>query len=55
MKKLIWIYGALALVAAIFLSASFFMQDVRPLTQIALLIQSVGYGWVCGLGIGSNN
>ena len=43
-----WAYGALALIAAVVLAVSFFMQDVKPITKITLLIQSVGFGWVCG-------
>lgn len=54
MKLLKWGYGALALVAAIVLIASFFIQDVKPLTQITLLIQSVGFGWLCGFAIGAD-
>jgi hypothetical protein len=54
MKLLKWGYGTLALVAAITLIASFFMQDVEPIAQIALLIQSVGFGWICGLAIGTD-
>ena len=54
MKLFKWAYGALALVAASCLVISFFMQDVKPLTQITLLIQSVGFGWICGFAIGSD-
>ena len=52
MKLFKWAYGALALVAVIFLIISFFMQDTTPITQITLLIQSVGFGWICGLATG---
>jgi hypothetical protein len=54
MKLFKWGYGALALVAAIALIASFFIQDVTPITQITLLIQSVGFGWICGAAIGTD-
>lgn len=54
MKLFKWGYGALALVATIVLIISFFMQDVKPLTQISLLIQSVGFWWICGFAIGAD-
>ena len=52
MKLFEWAYGALALITTVFLIISFFMPDVNPLTQISLLIQSVGFGWTCGFAIG---
>lgn len=54
MTLLKWGYGALALTASICLVVSFFAQEVNPVTQITLLLQSVGYGFVCGLAIGSD-
>ena len=54
MKLLKWAYGALAIVAATCLAISFFMQDINPITQISLLLQSVGFGWICGFAIGSD-
>ena len=48
MKLFKWTYGALALIATVFLIISFFMPDVKPLTQITLLIESVGFAWICG-------
>ena len=53
MKLFKWAYAAIALVATTVLTISFFMQDVSPINQITLLIQSVGFGFVCGLVIGS--
>lgn len=53
MKLFKWAYGALAIVSATCLVISFF-QDVNPITQITLLIQSVGFGWVCGFAIGGD-
>ena len=53
MKLFKWAYGAIALAAATCLVISFF-QDVNPITQIALLIQSVGFGWICGFAIGGD-
>lgn len=54
MKLFKWGYGALAIAATIVLIVSFFIQDVKPLTQITLLIQSVGFGWLCGFAIGAD-
>lgn len=54
MKLFKWGYGTLALVTTIVLIISFFIQDVNPLTQISLLIQSVGFGWLCGFAIGAD-
>lgn len=54
MKLFKWGYGALAIAATIALIVSFFIQDVKPLTQITLLIQSVGFGWLCGFAIGAD-
>ena len=54
MKPLKICYGALAIVAATVLAVSLFMQDVKPLTQLSLLIQSVGFGWMCGFTIGAD-
>lgn len=54
MKFFKWAYGVFALTGVFFLTISFFMQDVKPLTQISLLIQSVGYGWICGFAIGED-
>lgn len=53
MKLFKWAYGALAFVAAAALVASFFVQDVKPITQITLLIQSVGFAWICGAAVGA--
>ena len=54
MKLFKWAYGALTLITSIVLAVSFFMPDINPITQITLLIQSVGFGFVCGLAIGSD-
>lgn len=54
MKLLKWAYGALALVTFATLIVSFFVQDVNPIGQITLLIQSVGFGWICGFAIGGD-
>ena len=54
MKLFKWAYGALAIVATIFLIVSFFVPGTTPLTQITLLIQAVGYGWICGFAIGTD-
>ena len=53
MKLLKWGYGALSIVAAVTLAISFFVQDVNPIAQITLLLQSVGFGWLCGFAIGA--
>ena len=53
MKIFKWAYGALALVASVCLVVSFF-TDVNQITQITLLIQSVGFGWICGFAIGGD-
>lgn len=53
MKLLKWGYGALALISAICLVVSFF-KDVNPIAQITLLIQSVGFGLICGFAIGGD-
>ena len=52
MKLLGWTYFALALIAAVPLGVSFFVNDVNPISQLALLIQGVGYGFVSGLALG---
>ena len=54
MKLFKWGYGTLAIVATIVLIVSFFIQHIKPLTQITLLIQSVGFGWICGFAIGTD-
>lgn len=54
MKLLKWGYGAISIVAAIALAASFFMQDINKITQITLLLQSVGFGWICGFATGGD-
>ena len=54
MKLFKWGYGALAAVTTIVLIVSFFVQDVSPIAQIALLVQSVGFAWICGAAFGVN-
>ena len=54
MKLFKWGYGAFAIAAATCLAISFFVQEVNPTTQITLLLQSVGFGWICGFAIGSD-
>lgn len=54
MKLFKWAYGALSIAAAIVLIVSFFVPGAKPLTQITLLIQAVGFGWICGFSIGSD-
>ena len=49
-----WAYGALAIAAATALIVSFFIPDAKPLTQITLLIQSVGFGFISGMAIGAD-
>ena len=49
-----WAYGALAIAAATALIVSFFVPGTKPLTQITLLIQAVGFGFISGLAIGSD-
>jgi hypothetical protein len=48
MKRFKWSYGALSVLAAATLLISFFIHDVNPIGQITLLIQSVGFAWICG-------
>ena len=52
MKLLGWTYFVLALIGAVPLGISFFVADVNPISQLALLIQGVGYGFVAGLALG---
>ncbi len=55
MKKLFkWAYGALAIISAVTLVVTFFVQDVNPIGQVTLLVQSVGFGWICGCYFGSD-
>lgn len=54
MKLFKWAFGALSLVAATVLTITFFMQDINPISQITLLIQSVGFGWLCGFATGGD-
>lgn len=54
MKLFKWAFGALAITTTIVLIVSFFVPGIQPLTQISLLIQSVGYGWICGFAIGAD-
>lgn len=54
MKLFKWAYGALAIAAAIVLIVSFCVPGTKPLTQITLLIQAVGFGWICGFAIGTD-
>ena len=53
MKLFKWGFAALSLAATICLAISFFMQDVKPITQITLLIQSVGYCFISAFAIGA--
>ena len=53
MKLFKWAYGSLAIAATICLIVSFFV-DAKPITQIALLIESVGFSLICGLAIGAD-
>ena len=48
-----WAYGALAIIAATCLIISFFV-DTSPIGQITLLLQSVGFGWICGFAMGAD-
>lgn len=52
MKLFKWAYGILAIVTTICLVVSFFVPSVNPFTQISLLIQAVGFGWICGCATG---
>lgn len=54
MTLLKWGYGALSIIATIFLIVSFFIPDTTPITQITLLLQAVGFGWVCGFAMGTD-
>ena len=54
MKFIKYIFGALSLVASVALISSFFMTDIKPITQITFVIQSVGYGFVSGFGFGAD-
>lgn len=54
MKTFKWAYCALAIASAVTLAVSFFVQDVSPIGQVALLVQSVGFGWTCGCYFGSD-
>lgn len=47
-------YSILAVVTAITLSISFFMKDANPISQLSLLIEAIGFGWVSGMMIGSD-
>jgi hypothetical protein len=49
-----WGYCALSIISAICLIVSFFIPDTTPITQISLLLQSVGFGWVCGYAMGAD-
>lgn len=48
MKRFKWSYGILSALSAATLLISFFMNDVNPIGQITLLIQSVGFAWISG-------
>ena len=54
MKKFKWIYGILAAVTTITLLGSFFAHDVNPINQVILLVQSVGFSWICGAYSGAD-
>ena len=54
MKLFKWAYGVLALIASSVLIASFFLLGINPITQITLLIQSIGFGWICGFATGGD-
>ena len=43
-----WAYLVLAIITMIALGVSFFVE-CEPLTQVLLLIQSVGYGFISGM------
>ena len=49
-----WAYGALAIAAAIVLIVSFCVPGTKPLPQITLLIQAVGFGFISGLATGTD-
>ena len=53
MKKFKWAYGALAVIASSVLIASFFMADVKPIAQLTLLVQSLGFGFISGMCVGA--
>jgi hypothetical protein len=52
MKLFKWAYGALSIISTIALIASLFIPDINPLIQITLVLQSVGFGWICGVSVG---
>ena len=54
MKIYKWAYGILSAVSTITLIVSFFIPEAQPLTQIAFLIQAVGFGWVCGFAVSTD-
>lgn len=54
MKVYKWAYGALSAVTTITLIVSFFVQEIRPISQIVLLVQSVGFAWICGACVGTD-
>lgn len=54
MKIFKWGFGVLALVGAVVLAITFFMQDISPVNQIGLLMQSVGFGWLSGFATGED-
>ena len=49
-----WVYGALSIISAICLIVSFFIPGTTPITQITFVLQSVGFGWVCGYAMGAD-
>ena len=54
MKLFKWGYGALSIAATICLIVSLFLPDVKPITQLTFVLQSVGFGWLCGFAIGAD-
>lgn len=54
MRLLKWCYCALAVTSATVLAISFFMQDIDPVAQITLLIQSIGFMWAFGVAVGAD-
>ena len=52
MKLLGWIYLALALISATALGLGLLVIDANPFSQLALLIQGVGFAFVSGMILG---